>query len=170
MQEGFAAERSRRQAAKMEEGFQQAQKEIMGGLKNEENARRIVQTDLQAIRQLVSGSGSGSTVGSDVSTANWKKTKWHFCRLAQRFTHAEEGGIQTMGQTTNTVVTNFIQNMHRMAPDPQKRYVDWEQTQTEQETWPTKIMVNVWFSNEAKLPTRIGLLDIIRSELKKKPF
>ena len=65
---------------KMEEGFrneqqarQQAQKEIMAGLENEENARHMVQTDSQAIkekiRQLESGSGSGSTVGSEISTA-----------------------------------------------------------------------------------------------------
>ena len=39
-------------------------------LQNEENARQMVQNDLQTIkdkiRQLESGSGSGSTVGSDV--------------------------------------------------------------------------------------------------------
>ena len=62
---------------KMEEGFrneqqarQQAQKEILNVLQNEENARQMVQNDLQTIkdkiRQLESGSGSGSTVGSDV--------------------------------------------------------------------------------------------------------
>ena len=56
--------------AKMEEGFrneqrarQQAQKEVMTGLTIEENARQMVQTDLQAIkdsiRQLGPGSGSG---------------------------------------------------------------------------------------------------------------
>ena len=31
-------------------------------------------------------------------------------------------------------------------------------------------MVNRWFNNEANLPTRIGLLDIIRTELKKEPY
>ena len=45
----------------------------MNGLKNEENARQMVQNDLQTIkdkiRQLESGSGSGSVVGSDVSAA-----------------------------------------------------------------------------------------------------
>ena len=77
--------------AKMEEGFrneqqarQQAQKEIMAGLKNEENARQMVQTDLQAIkdkiRQLESGSSSGSTVGSEVSTAVGKGPSGTFAR------------------------------------------------------------------------------------------
>ena len=37
-------------------------------------------------------------------------------------------------------------------------------------TWPTKIMVSMWFSNEANLQTKIGLLDVIRSELKKGPY
>ena len=45
-------------------------KEIMNVLQNEENARQMVQNDLQTIedkiRQLESGSDSGSTVGSDV--------------------------------------------------------------------------------------------------------
>ena len=31
-------------------------------------------------------------------------------------------------------------------------------------------MVNMWFSNEVNLPTRIGLLDINRPELKKEPY
>ena len=42
----------------------------MNVLQNEENARQMVQNDLQTIedkiRQLESGSDSGSTVGSDV--------------------------------------------------------------------------------------------------------
>ena len=71
---------------------------------------------------------------------------------------------------TETEVSNFIQDLHQMVPDPHKKYVDWEQTKTEQGTWPTKTMVNMWFSNEANLPTRVGLLDIIRTELKKEPL
>ena len=46
-------------------------------------------------------------------------------------------------------------------------YTDWDQTRNEQGTWPTKIMVSLWFSNEANLVTRIGLLDVMREELKK---
>ena len=55
--------------AKMEEGFRKEelpdnrQKEMKAGVKNEANARQIVQNDSQAIkdeiRQLESGSGSG---------------------------------------------------------------------------------------------------------------
>ena len=104
MQDGFATESCRSQedykkmeaamTTKMEEGFrneeqarQQAQKEIMAGLKNEANARQMVQNDLQAIkdkiRQLESGSGSGSTVGSDVSTAVGRGPSGTFARPLQ---------------------------------------------------------------------------------------
>ena len=51
-----------------------------------------------------------------------------------------------------------------------KKYVEWEQTRIEQGTWPTKIMVSLWFSNEANLPTRIGLLDVMREELTNGPY
>ena len=51
-----------------------------------------------------------------------------------------------------------------------KKYIDWEQTRNEQGTWPTKVMVSLWFSNEANLLTRIGLLDVMREELKKGPY
>ena len=165
MQEGFAAERSRRQqdfekrrddynnmektmTAKMEEGFrneqqarQQAQKEIMIGLKKEENARQMVQNDLQTIedkiRQLELGSGTGSTVGSDVSTAVGKGPSGTFARappgvavrlndlfLPRRMefkgwvTATSSAGNQGL---TDTEVPNFIQDLHRMVPDPQKK-------------------------------------------------
>ena len=56
----------------------------MHGLKNEENARHMVQNDLQTIkdkiRQLESRSGSGSTVGCDVSAAVGKGPSGTFAR------------------------------------------------------------------------------------------
>ena len=56
----------------------------MKGLKNGENARQLVQTDLmtskEKIRQLDLGSGSGSTVGSDASTAVGKGPSGTFAR------------------------------------------------------------------------------------------
>ena len=101
MQDGFATESCRRQedykkmdaamTTQMEEGFrneekarQQTEKEIMAGLENEANARQMVQNDLQAmkgvIRQLESGSGSGSTVGSDVNAAVGRGPSGTFAR------------------------------------------------------------------------------------------
>ena len=90
----------------------------------------------------------------------------------------ERWNSKDLSQITNNVVTkltetevsNFIQDLHGMVPDPYKKYVDWDQTRTEQGTWPTKTMVNMWFSNETNLPTRVGLLDTIRTELKKEPY
>ena len=79
---------------KIEDGFrkeqqarEQAQKELMAELENEANARQMVQNDLQAIkdkiRQLESGSCSGSTVGSDVSTAVGRGPSGTFARPPQ---------------------------------------------------------------------------------------
>ena len=132
------------------------------------------QTIKDKIRQLESG-GSGSTC-SDVTAAVGKGPSGTFARtpmgVAVRFNeffYAEEDGIQRMGQLAETQVSNLIQDQHRMVPDTQK-ICGMVTNKTEQGTWPTKIIVNMWFSNEANLPTRIGLLDIIRTELKKTPY
>ena len=79
----------------------------------------------------------------------------------QRFLQAEKDGIKTGWITdykqcsyqglTETEVSTFIKDLHRMVPDPFRKYVDWELTKTEQGTWPTKTMVNMWFSNETKV-------------------
>ena len=68
---------------------------------------------------------------------------------------------------TDTEVSNLINDLHKMVPDALRKYIDWDQTRNEQGTWPTKIMVNLWFSNEANMLTRIGLPDVMREELKK---
>ena len=164
MQDGFAAERSRRQedysemeqamTAKMDEGFrneqqarEQSQKDTMAGLKTEENARQMVQIDLQAIkdkiRQLESGNGSGGTVGSEVRTAVGKGPSGTFARappgvavrLNDLFVPRRmefKGWVTDYKQCryqglTETEVWNFIQELHRMVPDAQKN-VDWDPT------------------------------------------
>ena len=67
-------------------------------------------------------------------------------------------------------MSDFIKDLHQMVPDHYKKYVDRDQTRTEQGTRPTKTMVNMWFSNDTNLPTRVGLLGIIKTELKKEPY
>ena len=56
----------------------------MNGLKNEENARQMVQNDLMTIKekigQLELGCGSGKTVGSDANTAVGKGPSGTFAR------------------------------------------------------------------------------------------
>ena len=102
MQDGFATESCRRQedykkmeeamTTKMEGGFrneqqagEQAQKEIMDGLKIEENARQTVQIGLQAIKDKIRQleSGTGGTVGSEVSTAVGRGPSGTFARPPQ---------------------------------------------------------------------------------------
>ena len=143
------------------------------------------QTIKEKIRQPESGSVSGSTVGSDVSTAIGRRPSGTSARpppgigirlndfIMQRkmefkglVTDDKQCGYQGL---TETEVSNFIKDLHQIVPDPFKKYVDWERTKTEQGTWPTKTMVNMWFSNEANLPSMIRLLNIIKEELKKDP-
>ena len=69
---------------------------------------------------------------------------------------------------TGSEVTNFIKDLHRMVHD--QKYIDWDQTRTAQGTWPTKTIVSMWFRNETNLPTMVGMLDIIKNELKKDPY
>ena len=70
---------------------------------------------------------------------------------------------------TEIEVPNFVKDLHQMVPDQYRKYIDWEQTKTEQGTWATKTIVSMWFSSETNLPTMVGLLDIIKEELKKEP-
>ena len=81
-------------------------------------------------------------------------------------------------QTTNNVVTKDSQRPRcRISsrtcigwyPTHKKMWIGTKQKQ-KQGTWPKQIVVKMWFSNEANLPMRIGLLDIIRTELKKEPY
>ena len=67
-------------------------------------------------------------------------------------------------------MSNFIRDLHKMVLDHYRKYLDGDQTRTEQGTWPTRTMVNMWFSNETNLPTMVGLLDIMKEELKKEPY
>ena len=51
----------------------------------------------------------------------------------------------------------------------QKKYIDWDQTRTEQGSWPTKLIVSMWLKNETNLPTMAGILDTIK-KFKKVPY
>ena len=133
---------------KMEEGFkneqqarQQARKEIMDELENEEHAQQMVQNDLLAIkdeiRQLVLGSCSGSTVGSNDSTAVGRGPSGTFARppegvaskLSDVFMPRRmefKGWVTDKKQCryqglTDTEVLNVIDDLYKMVPDAQKK-------------------------------------------------
>ena len=57
-----------------------------------------------------------------------------------------------------------------MVPSEFHKYIDWDQTRTEQWNWPTKTFLNMWFRNDTNLATMIGLLEIVKHELKKIPY
>ena len=63
---------------------------------------------------------------------------------------------------TDTEVSAFIRDLQKMLPDQCQKYIDWDQTRIEQETWPAKTIVSMWFRNEAKLPTMVGMLEAVR--------
>ena len=48
-----------------------------------------------------------------------------------------------------------------MVPDQFHKYIDWDQTRTEQGTWPTKTIVNMWSKNETNMSTMIGMFEIV---------
>ena len=134
---------------------------------------------------LSSSKGKG-TVGSEVSTAVGRWPSGTFARppqgVAVRLNDLFmprrmefKGWVTDYKQCryqgpTDTEVLNLINDLHKMVLDAVQKNNDWEQTRNEQGTWPTKVMVSLWFSNEANLLTRIGLLDVMREELKKGPY
>ena len=42
-----------------------------------------------------------------------------------------------------------------MIPFNAQRFVDWEQTRTEQGSWPTETMVSLWFKSDTHLATMV---------------
>ena len=107
--------------AKMEGGIKNEQQADNWPKGNEENARQMVQNDLmtikEKIRQLELGSGSGSTVGSDASTAVGKGPSGTFARpqpgigirLNDFFIPRKIDFKGWVTQTTNNVVTKGSQ-------------------------------------------------------------
>ena len=49
---------------------------------------------------------------------------------------------------TANEVTNFIGDLQNTVPNEFHKYVDWDQTRTEQGNWRTKTFVSMWFKNE----------------------
>ena len=59
---------------------------------------------------------------------------------------------------------NFIGDLQKMVLDQLHKYLDLDQTRTEQGTWPTETL---WFKNETNMSTMIVILEIVKHELKK---
>ena len=72
-------------------------------------------------------------------------------------------------RTTVDEVAHSFFNLKQMIPLNAQRFVDWEQTNTEQWNWPTKVLISMWFKSETNLATMIELLMVVKDELKKKP-
>ena len=192
MQDGVAAERIRRKedhknmeemmSAKMEEGFkgepqarQQAENEMLKGLKNEESARLLVQRDLAVMKEETKNlkMGRGSTVCSEASTGVGLGASGTFARpptLAFRYNEIFiprkmefKGWVTDYTRSsfhgiTNEEVMVFIVDLLKIIPGQFHWYIDWDKSRKEQGSWPTKTNVNMWFKNETNLATMIGQL------------
>ena len=154
MQDGFAAERIKRQgdygnteetmSAKMEEGFrQQAQNERMKGLKNEEIARQFVQRDLAVMKEEIknlmmaslsavcSEAGTGLRLGASGTFARppalaYIPRKMEFKGWITDYTRSSFQG------TTNEEVMVFIVELQKIIPGQFHQYIDWDQELVDQ--------------------------------------
>ena len=54
-------------------------------------------------------------------------------------------------------------------PEQAHKWIDWNQTRKEQETWPNKTMVSMWFKNQTNFVTMVDLLKIMEKTGKKQP-
>ena len=197
MQDGFAAERHRRQednrnrektmTAKMEEGFRSEQQarqlthsEILKGLKNEENARQMVRKDHEVLKEEMKNlkMGSGSTVFSEASTGVGLGSSGTFGRAldSEIFISRKmefEGCVTDykkcsfQGLTANEV-TNVIRKIQKVVPNVFHKYIDWDQTRTEQGIWPTKTFVNMSFKNETNMATMNGMLEMVKKMISRR--
>ena len=69
---------------------------------------------------------------------------------------------------TDTEVSNLINDLDKMVPDAQKYRLGSNQERPRNVA--NQIVVSLWLSKEGNLLTRIGLLDVMREELKKGPY
>ena len=70
------------------------------------------------------------------------------------------------GMTHDEVVV-LIVDLQKMVPGELNPKIDWDQSKKVQGNGPTKIIVNMCFKNRTTLAKMIGLLKVVKEELKK---
>ena len=68
-----------------------------------------------------------------------------FVRSSSRERWNSKGGSQTAQEVAAKEVACFVVDLKQMIPLNAQQFVDWDQTRTEQESWPTETMVSLWF-------------------------
>ena len=145
MQEGFATESMRRRedyknmektmTAKMDEGF-----------KSEQLARQQAKKDLDVLKEemkkklkLRSEATTGVSLQGPAFASKYSEIfiprKMEFNGLV---TDYKQCNFQVL---TANEVTIFIKDLQKMVPNEFHKYIDWDQTRTEQGTCPTKTLV-----------------------------
>ena len=201
MQEGFEAERTRRQedieteslqrqddfysmewttTTKMEDGFKGEQ---MARQQAQDEIKQMAKKDLDAFKEEMRGEVETQCVAKRALEWVWEALApaARPLALASRFSDIFlprkmkfKGCVTDYKQCsyqglTDTEVLDFVRDLQEMLPDQYQKYIDWDQTRTEQGTWPTKSIVCIWFRNETNLPTMVGT-HIVKKELKKEHY
>ena len=99
--------------------------------------------------------GSGSTVCREASTGIGIGT---FARPPPLTPRWSENFVLWV---TDSEVEKLVSDLERIVPQQAPKWVDWDQTRKDPGTWPTKMVVSMWFKNEANLVTMIDLLRTI---------
>ena len=67
-------------------------------------------------------------------------------------THVSQSSIQVI---TDDDVSTVVKDLEKMVPQKAHKWIVWDQTRKEQETWPMKMMERMCFKNETILVTMI---------------
>ena len=52
-------------------------------------------------------------------------------------------------------VKTVLEDLEKMIPQDVRKWIDWEQTKSDQGPWPRKIMVSLWFKHDTGLTLMI---------------
>ena len=132
---------------------------MINGIKNEANVRQMVQDDLQTIEDKIDSLGRVGAVAALLAVMSAGPLEKDQTAPSQNHgqelvldsttTFCQERWNSKKGWVRNNQPcsiqgfvgaekSNFIKDMHQMVLDKFKNNVNWEQTTTEQGTWPTK--------------------------------
>ena len=94
----------------------------------------------------------------------WTVSAHKFKGWITDFTESSLQGI------TDEQIIKFLDDLAKMVPQQGQKWIDWDQSRKEQGTWPTWIMVCLWFKPDVDLVTMIDLLKMVKEELEKAAY
>ena len=55
--------------------------------------------------------------------------------------------------------------IEQMMPQEVRKWIDWEQTRSEQGPWPRKTVLSLWFIHDTALIMMLEIMNMIRDEM-----